>query len=157
MASLMRRTKAELADQVIAQHQRIDTLERGGGDVELAEALMAIEERLKTFIDHTPAPITLKGADRRYILVNTSFCERRGVTHEQVLGKTAHDVYPEETAKGIDEQDNSVFSTGKLLEFDFNSVAPDGSAHNYLAIRFPVFGTEGDVTAVGGVNLEITE
>ena len=157
MATLMRQTKADLAERVIVLHQRVDQLERGGVDIELADALMASEERLKTFIEHTPAPITLKSADGRYILINTSFCERRGVTHEQVLGKTAYDVYPDATAKLIEEQDRTVMTTARPLEFDFDSVAPDGTAHNYLAIRFPVFGTDGDVAAIGGVNLEITE
>ena len=157
MATLMRQTKADLAEQVIALHQRVDQVQRDGIDVELAEALMASEERLKTFIEFTPAPITLKDTDGRYILVNTSFCERRGVTHEQVLGKTVYDVYPDAAAKRIEEHDRTVTETGKSLEFDFNSVAPDGSAHNYVAIRFPVFGTNGDVAGVGGVNLDITE
>ena len=153
----MRRTKAELADEVIALRRRTIETERGGTDAELAEALMESEERLKTFIKHTPAPITLKGADGRYILVNTSFCERRGVTHEQVLGKTAYDVYPKAVAENIEARDREVFTTRSPLEFDFDSIAPDGSEHNYLAIRFPGFDTDGEVVAVGGVNLEITE
>ena len=62
------------------------------------DASAAAEMRLQAIIDNSPATICLKDAKGRYQLVNKRFEELHGTTAGEVLGKTAHVLFPKEIA-----------------------------------------------------------
>ena len=128
-------------------------------DRKRAEAASAENEaRLHAIIDNTPAPITLKDTAGRYVLVNKRFLDRRGLTPDQVIGKTADELYPSaETAATVIAQDREMLESGRTMEFELVSPEVDGSEHTYLSYRFPVFGPGGEITGLGGINTDITE
>src|SRR5262249_29172889 len=63
--------------------------------VETESALRRNEERFRAVIDHLPVSLTLKGADRRFLIVNQTFERWSGVGAADAIGKTR-----EETALG---------------------------------------------------------
>ncbi|SFU33854.1 bifunctional diguanylate cyclase/phosphodiesterase [Bradyrhizobium arachidis] len=62
---------------------------------------------LREIIDHIPSQITVKDArTRQYLLVNRTAEEQFGRSREAIVGKTPLDVYPEETARRVTEDDS---------------------------------------------------
>ena len=61
-----------------------------------------------------PTTIVVKDVhSRRYVLVNQAAVEHFGVPREQIIGKTAHEIFPKETADVI-----SRGTTTELLQSD---------------------------------------
>jgi PAS domain S-box-containing protein len=127
----------------------------------LERELRDSKERLITFVDQIPASITLKDQEERYLLVNKRFRELRGMAPnenpEHVVGKTTFDIHPAELAEFMSDQDKKVLADGSKVELEFKATGASGEEREYLGIRFPVFGSAGDVVGVGGVNLDITD
>jgi diguanylate cyclase (GGDEF)-like protein/PAS domain S-box-containing protein len=72
---------------------------------------------LRQIIDHIPSQITVKDArDRRYLLVNRVAETQFGLSHEQIIGKTAADLFEKPLAGQITaDDDRSLQSTEVLL------------------------------------------
>jgi len=72
---------------------------------------------LRQIIDHIPSQITVKDArDRRYLLVNRVAETQFGLSHEQIIGKTAADLFEKPLAGQITaDDDRSLQSTDVLL------------------------------------------
>src|SRR6202035_4955373 len=68
---------------------------------------------LRQIIDHIPSQITVKDArDRRYLLVNRVAETQFGLSHEQIIGKTAADLFEKPLAGQITaDDDRSLQST----------------------------------------------
>ena len=57
---------------------------------------------LSQIIDHIPSQITVKDVhDRRYLLVNRVAETQFGISRDLIIGKTAHDLFPEAAAELI--------------------------------------------------------
>ena len=56
-------------------------------------------EFLKQIIDNVPTPIVVRDArTQRYVLINQAAVEHFGVSREEIIGKTADEIFPKETA-----------------------------------------------------------
>jgi diguanylate cyclase (GGDEF)-like protein/PAS domain S-box-containing protein len=74
---------------------------------------------LLQIIDHIPSQITVKDArDRRYLLVNSVAEARFGLSRQEIVGKTAVDVWPKASADIIAADDDKALlsETGLFLE-----------------------------------------
>ena len=114
------------------------------------------EARLKAIMDSAPVEIILKDTAKRYVMVSRRFEELNGVTNDEVLGKTAHDIYPEETARALEALEAEVLRTGQTNEHESEEFLEDG-AHTFLVIKFPVVDLEGRIIGIGTVGSDITE
>jgi diguanylate cyclase (GGDEF)-like protein/PAS domain S-box-containing protein len=62
---------------------------------------------LREIIDHIPSQITVKDArTRQYLLINRTAEEQFGQSRDTVVGKTPFDVYPNETARRVTDDDS---------------------------------------------------
>ncbi len=119
------------------------------------EALQESEERLKAVVDNSTAIIYLKDTKGRHLLVNRRFEELFHVTQEQVIGKTDHDIFPEEVANAFMENDRKVLDSGIPLELE--EVAPhDDGLHTYISVKVPLKNAAGQPYAVCGISTDIT-
>ncbi|MGX4807752.1 bifunctional diguanylate cyclase/phosphodiesterase [Bradyrhizobium guangdongense] len=67
---------------------------------------------LREIIDHIPSQITVKDArTRQYLLINRTAEEQFGRSSETVIGKTPFDIYPEESARDVTEDDTKALQT----------------------------------------------
>ena len=73
------------------------------------EELKRSTEFLKSTIDNIPDPIFVKDRDRRWIVLNQSFCEFSGYPLGELLNKTDEDVFPLAEAEIFRQQDELVF------------------------------------------------
>ena len=127
----LRKTKAQLIDE-------IDTLEQRTAALEAAnEASAAAEARLKAIIDNSPTTICMKDAKGRYLLVNKHFTELHGMTADAMLGKTAHELFPKEIADSFQSHDRRVLKTG-VAEERVQVVTTPGGPRIFSEIKFPI-------------------
>ncbi len=151
----------ELAEPVFddsGRHYRsVGTVQDISDQKRLEVQLQESEERLHLVIDNSPTAIFLKDEEGRYQVVNTKFCEWFGGTPEDVIGKTFYDLAAPKHADEAATEDKAIFASKTNLAWEFTLPFIDGETHTILAHKFPIFGTDGEVKAVGGVDVDITD
>ncbi|MDP6774723.1 MAG: PAS domain S-box protein, partial [Rhodospirillales bacterium] len=118
-------------------------------------ALSESEALLRAFADYSPSTYSIKDSQGRYTLTNRvqDFGAKADV--EDVLGKTAHDVFPKETADLIVASDKEVLETGQIIEQEHEWKDSD-AARTVLRTKFPIRNSAGEVEAVGTIGSDIT-
>lgn len=116
--------------------------------------------RFKTVIDNMPALVQLRDMDGRYILVNRKYEEYYGITNDMIRGKTlyevdeicVYDLYPAEN----NLQDQEVKSSRTVIEKE-RKVTHNDEETTVTDVRFPILDSSGNMVAVAGIELDITE
>ena len=67
---------------------------------------------LQQVLDAVPTPIYHKDSDGRYLVVNKAFAESAGKERQDILGRTAADIFPAEVADDIREHDLRLLEDG---------------------------------------------
>lgn len=119
------------------------------------EQLRLSVERLQDILDYSPAVIHLKDLEGRYLLVNRRFEELYHQQRKDVLGKLPHDLFSQETANALRNNDQKVVDTRAPLEFE-ETLPQDGRAHTYVSLKFPLFKATGEIYALCGISTDIT-
>jgi len=114
-----------------------------------------LADRRQTIIDMAPIAIYAKDASGRYIVVNAKADELAGLTSGELLGQTDEAfLSPEELTVGSDS-DRRVYDERTSHERE-DTVEIGGERKTFKTIRFPLLGEQGEVSAVGGVSIDIT-
>ena len=129
----------------------------------MAESLGAREEelrvagdRLQGILDHATALISVKDVDGRYLLVGDAWQRASGMTAEEVRGRTDAELMPGAHAAPSRAAELQVIRTGEQLEYERESVTPDGIAY-YMTVQFPLKDAAGDVYAVVTMATDVTD
>ncbi len=130
-----------------------DITERKRAEAALSES----GERLRAWMDNSHTPITLKDMEGRYLLANKRFGERFNVNGEEIVGKTAYDIWPPEYADEISAHDRKVLETGTATERETQTPLPDGTTRTTIMHKFPIIRPDGGYTGVGTIEIDITE
>jgi putative two-component system response regulator len=114
-----------------------------------------LADRRQTIIDMAPIAIYAKDSSGRYIVVNEKADELAGMAPGTLLGLTDEAfLSPEELSVGTDS-DRRVFEEQTSHE-RVDAVEIGGVMKTFKTIRFPLLGEQGEVSAVGGVSVDIT-
>jgi PAS domain S-box-containing protein len=111
---------------------------------------------LESILDNTPALIFLKDLDGRYIFVNRRFMQLTGLTRAELKGKTVFDISPKELAQTAQEHQALVMARQVPVEFEETVMHPDGP-RPHLATKFPLRDLTGNIYAMGGISMDVTE
>ncbi len=120
-------------------------------------ALRESETRLRSLMDNSPTYIYLKDTEGRYLVVNKFVEDVMGLSSDEIVGKTQFDIYPHELAERYREHDREVVRTKKPVMREFEIPTADGRIRQALINKFPIFDENGEVEAIGAVNLDVTE
>ncbi|MGI8655030.1 MAG: PAS domain S-box protein [Pyrinomonadaceae bacterium] len=125
--------------------------------LKLAEdALRESQARFTAFMDNNPAVAFMKDENGRFVYINQSFARLFNTSAQQVIGKTDTELWPEDVARQVMENDRLVLTTNRPSELMERVPTPDGSAQYWLSCKFPVREASGR-TFLGGVAIDITE
>jgi PAS domain S-box-containing protein len=123
----------------------------------LAEkALRESEGRLLAITDHCPALIFLKDLKGRYLHVNRQFGEVFRLETATTLGKTDAELFSAKQAAAFRANDLRVMAAKAPLIFD-EVVEQANGPHISVVTRFPLFDSQGEIYALGGVITDVTE
>jgi diguanylate cyclase (GGDEF)-like protein/PAS domain S-box-containing protein len=107
----------QIVNQPLSQGGWVATVE------EITERQRLEQERdrnyafLSQILDHIPSQITVKDArDRRYLLANRVAAEQFGVPRDEIIGKTAPDLFPQHSAAIINADDDKTLQSGVLFK-----------------------------------------
>jgi PAS domain S-box-containing protein len=120
------------------------------------EELRESETRLQAFFENSPSLIFLKDRQGRYLYVNNAFKKVHRLTEEQIKGKRDDELFSAEPAVSSQGNDQEVLEAGMPMEFEEVAVEEDGP-HTSIVHKFPLFNTDGEIYAIGGIATDITE
>ncbi len=122
----------------------------------VSEALRESEARFKAFMHYCPMISFIKDEGCRYLYVNPTFERRFHVSLDEVRGKTNDELMPSAAAAELNENDRRVLSTREAIEVEETVPMPDGHSEQWLVLKFPLKGAQGE-SLLGGVAVDITE
>ncbi len=123
---------------------------------QVEDALRDRERLIRAILDNSPALISLKDKEGRYLLVNKEFEKALNVSQEEISGKKDEQVFPAEQAAVFQANDLRVIQTGVPMEFE-EVTLQDDRPHASIVHKFPLLDAAGKVYAIGGTAIDITE
>ncbi len=136
---------------------RVHDLEALKAERERCErALRSSEQRLRALVQAIPKQVALKDADGKFLFVNHRFAQLCGLDEQDIIGKTAPQVYPPELQALAQTRDQEVLETGGSVEHAIEAAA-DESQRRFVAIEFPVSDDSGEAAGVGQILSETSQ
>jgi diguanylate cyclase (GGDEF)-like protein/PAS domain S-box-containing protein len=114
---------------------------------------------LDTVLENVPATIIVKDArDLRFLLLNRASEEFLGVPREQILGKTARDLFPLAEAEEMEARDRMLLAEGKRKVFNVRPVETPGNGRRLVtSTRLAIAGEDGAPQYLVNVLQDVTE
>ena len=115
-----------------------------------------MRERLRSFMDHSPAFMFMKDRSGAYLIVNREFVRSLDLAEEEIVGKRDTELFTPEVAAQFTAHDREVLSVGEPMRFEETSQQADG-VHEHLVVKFPLRDGNGEIYGTGGIATDITD
>ena len=121
------------------------------------EKKLAMERNvLRTVTDNIPDSIFAKDTEGRYLLANKAFAAIHGMkSPDDLLGKTAFDLFPKERAMALHTDDLQVMRTGGA-ESERTAVDSEGNVKVLQTTKVPLIDKNDRVVGIVGLHRDIT-
>ena len=136
-----------------------DITERKQAECQRDAMLAALHEAqglLTSLLEYAPMSIYVAAADGTLRLVNRGWEEFEGLRREEAVGRRLEDIFPAEVARQYLEINRRVIETAAPVVTEEVGDTRDGR-HYFHTVKFPLYGAAGQIEAVGGVSVDITE
>jgi len=143
-----------LLEQEIIERKQLETERK-----KAQEETKRTSALLNSIVQNLPTPVFLKDADGlRYVFWNRASERLYGYSGEEVIGKTAHDFFPEEQAIRFMEQDRETLKSGTLLCVPEQIVDTRDKGRRIMHTRkLPIVYENGRPRYLLGISEDITE
>lgn len=123
----------------------------------IARELADARELFNALMQAAPFEIVFKDAEGKYLQVNRTWERNHGQTNEGVVGCHTREILPALVAGDFADRDRAVLEGGEIVEAEELAPHPDGTVHDYLAIRFPLAPEDRSTTGILGlIAMDIT-
>lgn len=112
------------------------------------------------FLDNIPDAISLKDLEGRFLYVNRQFQAWLGKSADQIYGKTTQDVFPPNTEniEIVQQHERRVMEQGETISMERRFLwTADNILRHADITKFPVFGDDGGILAIGSSSSDATE
>ncbi len=113
------------------------------------------ERRLAELIDNAPTIVFVKDLQGRLLRVNPRFAEFYGKRADDLIGKTAGELFDRPELTGLLEADQEALRIGGVVETEHDVDFETGSRTMHIA-RFPLLDEAGEPYAVAGIGTDMT-
>lgn len=117
------------------------------------DAQAAIMENL---LAHSPSAIAVRDLKGKYTVVNRAYEKAFGRSREEIVGRFAADVLPEDFARMTKEMDRKILETGEPIVHEHAVPFAEGQGV-VLSVRFPVRQENGAIVGIGSIGTDVTE
>jgi PAS domain S-box-containing protein len=126
---------------------------------ECREALQRRDLRYRTLLYNLPQKVVYKDRDSVYLSCNKNFADDFGLTPEQMVGKTDHDLYPHNPAiaEKYRADDRRIMASGEAEEIEESYSTPTQKECIVRIVKAPVKDEHGSVTGILGIFSDITD
>ena len=142
--------------ELTGQHFRLaamrDISERMRTEQELRESRRFLGE----LIENSGNLIFVKDREGCYTMVNRKWEAVTGLLRENVIGRTDADLFAAADADQFRRHDLEVMESGKVIEQEESLEGAKGR-RTFLAVKFPLFGSDGKVNGICGMVTDLTE
>jgi diguanylate cyclase (GGDEF)-like protein/PAS domain S-box-containing protein len=137
----------------LAIHEDITDRRRSGRQLDRMQKFLA------SVVENVPTTVVVKDAkDLRFLLINRAGEKFFGIPRTQIIGKTAHEIYPTATADMIVAHDRTLLKANGERYFDEHLVdTPGGSRRLVTARRLPICGDNGEPQYLLSLIEDVTE
>ena len=112
---------------------------------------------LQTLIDTMPNPVFHKDNECRYTGCNEAFEKVVGFSRAELIGKTPHELWPDDLADRYRQQDLEMLANLGTQSYEAKVMHADGTLHDVIFNKATFEGKPGVVAGLVGVILDITE
>lgn len=149
--------KVELEAELKRLRQRVLELESMEiGRREMEKTLRDQLRFLQILIDTIPNPIFFKDKAGKYLGCNKAFEMRMGLNSGDIIGKSASDLFPEQIAARYEQHDAELFVRPSEMIYETRLTYADGQDHDVIITKGIFTDSEGEVSGLVGVTLDIT-
>jgi len=120
----------------------------------------AVQKQLsfqQLLLDTIPSPIFSKDAQGRYSVCNSAFQAYVGLSREQLIGKTVHELWPKELADGYHRMDLKLQGSSGTQSYESQVRYADGKLRDVIFHKAAFTDQKGAPGGLVGVILDITE
>ncbi len=124
-----------------------------------AEKKLELERNvLRTVTDNIPDSIFAYDTEGRYLLANKAFAKLHGMkSPDDLLGKTAFDLFPKERATALHTDDLQVMrSGGASMETERTAIDAEGNVKSLQTTKVPLIDASERVVGIVGLHRDIT-
>ncbi len=123
---------------------------------ELTESAIKVNERnLPTIMDNSPQIFSIKNNSGKYVFVNRRFEQAFTMNRGDILGKSDLDIFSEDTAQQLQQNDSKVFQRCQPMIFEEN-LPLKGEEQIYAAVKFPLDGFGRTHNRIGALMKEMS-
>ncbi len=91
----------------------------------------------------------VKDTGGQYLAINQAFAERAGLRPNQILGRTARDLFPADLVDAYEAQDAALLTTGEPIRNEVEMILrPDGSRGWYVTSKTLLRDEGGEITGI---------
>ncbi len=120
------------------------------------EALRTSEQRFRSFMQHSPVAGWITDTQGRFCYVSPGYYRMFRVGVEDATGKLISEIYGPDLAENYLANNEIVFRERRAVETVEPGVRPDGTAGEFMVVKFPMNGPD-ETPLLGGIALDITE
>ncbi|KAA3613010.1 MAG: hybrid sensor histidine kinase/response regulator [Calditrichaeota bacterium] len=120
---------------------------------ETKEKILSSQQELWLILDNTPGIIYYKDIELKYVNVNKAFIKAIGKSKEEIIGKTARDIFSAKEAFENTEEDKIVMKTKK--SYSFEKILDFGNNRYYSVTKIPVKDNAGKVIGIIGLDIDV--
>ena len=117
---------------------------------------MTDSDVFQTMLDTIPVPVYYKNTVGTYLACNRALCEAYGFLRTDIVGKTAYDFFPKDTADAFAVGDNALIQDASEERLEHRGRFP-GMEDSFHVIHKRAFKRNGKVEGIIGVILDMTE
>jgi PAS domain S-box-containing protein len=111
---------------------------------------------LHSVLESTPDLVYVKDLEGRYVIINSAFAKFLNLSNDQIINKKASDVFPQETAQSIRNNDLRISQEGRAETVEELIPFP-GNSRTYLTTKNPWYDARGNVIGLMGMARDISD
>jgi len=121
------------------------------------DGLKDIYLQQKAILDNIPDMAWLKDKEGRFIAVNEPFCKSCSYKPEEIVGKTALDIWSRDLAEIYQADDRDVIETEKRKSVEERLEDKEGRMLFMEIIKTPIYNDKGEIVGTVGIARDVTE
>jgi PAS domain S-box-containing protein len=111
---------------------------------------------LESVFDFVESQVFVKDLDGRYVVANKQIEIESGVPHDEMIGRTDRELFPDADVDIWRANDLAVIEAGEAVRVEEQFERPDGM-QTFLSMKFPLIDDDGRPYALAGISTNITD
>ena len=140
-----------------AVRRRMEILSENDDLKKTQQALEESRARLQAILDYIPAIVFMKDIEGRYLVINRWYENLLKLAEKDMRGKTPHEILPKQVADQFAAAHQRVVEKQSVQSFEQHIRRADGDRMTVLSTQFPIRDRSGQMIALGGVSIDITD